>query len=244
LLLSTSDDDPDVEAERVQMLIDRQVDGLLISPCRRTASLAAVAEAADRVPLVQIDRAVDADEFDFVGVDDAEGIRSLVDLVLGSDSRRVAYLGGDVDNWSGEQRHSAFVALAKRHRKRFATEVRLGEFSEGWGHQAATALLAGPQPPDAFVCGNDLIAIGAIAACEAAGLTVGRDVRVSGYDDIALARMCRPPLTTVRQPVDSLSARAVELLLARAADQSRKPQRVLLHTELVVRQSMADESRR
>jgi LacI family transcriptional regulator len=238
LLLSTSDDDPDIEAERVQMLIDRQVDGLLISPCRRSASLPAVAEAAERVPLVQIDRAVDADGFDFVGVDDAEGVRSLVELVLGLRPRRVAYLGGDLDNWSGAKRHAAFVSLARRNRSKFSTEVKLGEFSEAWGHEAATASLAGGNPPDAFICGNDLIAVGAIDACEGAGLVVGREVTVSGYDDIALARMCRPPLTTVRQPVDQLGARAVELLLARTSDRHRRAEQVLLHTELVVRQSM------
>ncbi len=238
LLLSTSDDDPEIEAERVQMLVDHQVDGLLISPCRRLASRPALAEAAERVPLVQIDRAVDAGEFDFVGVDDAEGVGSLVDLVLASHPRRVAYLGGDLDNWSGAKRHAAFVSLARKHRAKFSTEVKLGEFSEAWGRAAATASLAGANPPDAFICGNDLIAVGAIDACEAAGLVVGREVSVSGYDDIALARMCRPPLTTVRQPVDELSARAVELLLARTADRHRKPELVLLRTELVVRQSM------
>lgn len=238
LLLATSDDDPDIEAERVQMLIDHQVDGLLISPCRRTASMTAVTEAAERVPLVQIDRAVDSHEFDFVGVDDAEGVRSLVDLVLALHPRRVAYLGGDLDNWSGAKRHAAFISLAREHRAKFSTEVKLGEFSEAWGHEAATDLLGGPHPPDAFICGNDLIAAGAIDACEAAGLVVGREVGVSGYDDIALARMCRPPLTTVRQPVDKLGERAVELLLARAADKHREPEQVLLQTELVVRQSM------
>ena len=92
LLLSTSEDDPRVEAERVEMLVDRQVDGLLISPCRRTESRAAVVDAAARVPLVQLDRAIDGRALDFVGVDDAQGIRSIVDLVtaIAPDESRIS----------------------------------------------------------------------------------------------------------------------------------------------------------
>ena len=137
LLLSTSEDDPRVEAERVEMLVDRQVDGLLISPCRRTESRAAVVDAAARVPLVQLDRAIDGRALDFVGVDDAQGIRSIVDLVTAIAPGRVAYLGGDVANWSGNKRHAEFVALAGERSRRLKTVVRLGEFSEAWGHTRA-----------------------------------------------------------------------------------------------------------
>lgn len=238
LLLSTSDDDPNIEAERVAMLVDRQVDGLLISPCRRSASTTAVADAATRVPLVQIDRAVDGDAFDFVGVDDADGMRSIVELVSSLSPRRVAYLGGDLNNWSGEKRHAAFVSLTRARRPTLETVTVLGDFSTAWGRSAATDLLSGKNPPDTFVCGNDLIAVGVIEACEAAGLSVPNDIAVSGYDDVALARMCRPPLTTIRQPVDQLSARAVELLLARTTNRHRQTQKILLPTHLVVRQSM------
>jgi LacI family transcriptional regulator len=238
LLLSTSEDDPQVEAERVEMLVDRQVDGLLISPCRRTESKPALVDAAARVPLVQFDRAIEGRSFDFVGVDDSQGIRSIVDLVTGIKPRRVAYLGGDVTNWSGNQRHAAFVALAGERRRQLRTVVRLGEFSERWGHEAALELLSTRWPPDAFVCGNDLIAVGVVEACEELGLSVPGDVVVSGYDDIALSRMCRPPLTTVRQPVGELSARAVAMLLDRAHEPQRRSRRVLLRTDLVIRQSM------
>jgi LacI family transcriptional regulator len=238
LLLSTSEDDPQVEAERVEMLVDRQVDGLLISPCRRSESKDAVVDAAGRVPLVQIDRAIDGRSIDFIGVDDAWGIASIVDLITDMKPRYVAYLGGKLTNWSGNARHAAFRALTSERRRHLRTVIRLGEFSEAWGHEAAIELLSSDKPPDAFVCGNDLIAVGVVEACEELGLNVPSDVVVSGYDDIPLARMCRPPLTTVRQPVDELSARAVELLLDRTREPRRRPRQVLLKTDLVIRNSM------
>ena len=238
LLLSTSDDDPEVEAERVEMLVDRQVDGLLISPCHRSASAAAVIDASRRVPLVQIDRAANGVDCDFVGVDDEEGIRLLVDHARRLGRRRIAYLGGDDRSWSGRERHTAFAKFARRWKSSFTDIIRLGEFSEAWGRVAANEVFALPSPPDAVVCGNDLIAIGVIEECERRGVRVPDDVVVSGYDDIGLASMYRPSLTTVRQPINELTERSIDLLLARAQDHDRAISRVLLGTELVVRQSM------
>lgn len=238
LLLSTSGDDPDVEAERVEMLVDRQVDGLLISPCHRSTSASAVLDASKRVPLVQIDRAVDGVDCDFVGVNDQEGIRLVVAHAALLHRRRVAYIGGDDRSWSGRERHTAFARLAKRWRSSFTHAIRLGEFSEDWGRAAAEDLFALSDPPDAVICGNDLIAVGVIEVCERLGIYVPDEVVVSGYDDIGLARMCRPPLTTVRQPINDLTERAIDLLLTRARDRDRPSKQLLLQTELVVRQSM------
>jgi len=242
LLLSTSDDDPDVEAERVEMLVDRQVDGLLISPCRRSSSAGAVLDASQRLPLVQIDRAVDGLDCDFVGVDDQEGIRFLVEHARLLHRHRLAYVGGDIRSWSGWERHTAFASLARRWKSSFTHVIRLGEFSEEWGRAAAEELFALPAPPDAVVCGNDLIAVGVIEVCNRLGIRVPQDVVVSGYDDISLARMCRPSLTTVRQPINELTERSIDLLLMRARDRDRPAKHLLLPTELVVRQSMPAHS--
>ena len=242
LLLSTSGNDPQVEADRVEMLVDRQVDGLLISPCHRTTSAAAVRDAAKRVPLVQIDRAADGVECDFVGVDDHAGIRSVIDHLVALGCRRVAYVGGNEGSWSGRERHTAFRRLATSLRSSFSSVVLLGEFSEAFGTTAAEELFAAPQPPDAIVCGNDLIAVGVLGACERIGIRVPEDVVVSGYDDIELARMCRPSLTTVRQPINDLTMQGISLLLARLLERDRTPQRVLLQTELIIRQSMPSQN--
>ena len=242
LLLSTSGDDPHVEAERVEMLVDRQVDGLLISPCGRSSSAAAVLDASKRVPLVQIDRAVDGVDCDFVGVDDQEGIRLLVTHAVSLRRRRIAYVGGDERSWSGWKRHTAFVEMARRRRSSFTSVVRLGEFSESWGRTATTELFGLPDPPDAVLCGNDLIAVGVIEACESLGIRVPEDVVVSGYDDIGLAGKYRPSLTTVRQPINEMTEQAIDLLLARARDPDRRASQLLLSTELIVRQSMPAQS--
>jgi LacI family transcriptional regulator len=235
LLLCTSDDDPAVEGQRVEMLVDRRVDGLLVSPCHRVRSATAIEDAARTVPVVELDRGTDGYTGDFVSVDDAAGIQQLVSHLRQTGRRALAFVGGEVTSYSGACRASAFERLepAARSRKR----ILVGHFSEDWGYRAGHTLLSSADRPDAIVCGNDLIAIGVTFAAEELGVRIPEDVAVTGYDDIELARMCRPPLTTVRQPVIELTHRAIDLLIARLHDPDRPPRRVLLPTELVVRAS-------
>lgn len=234
LLLSTCDDDPVVESQRVEMLVDRRVDGLLISPCHLTESAAAIDEAARYIPVVQLDRGTDGYDGDFVAVDDASGIRQAIAHVRAAGRRNLAYIGGNTSNWSGAQRLRAFTdaepGVSKDH-------VLLGEFSEEWGRHSARQILSAPDPPDALICANDLIAVGVITAASELGVRVPEDVMVTGYDDIDLARLCRPALTTVRQPIPELVRQAIDMLLARLDEPHRPATRAFLRTSLIVRAS-------
>ncbi|HUZ51842.1 MAG TPA: substrate-binding domain-containing protein [Streptosporangiaceae bacterium] len=235
LLLSTSDDDPVIEGQRVDMLVDRQVDGLLISPCHLTRSAAAIEDAARHVPVVQLDRGTDHYNGDFVAVDDANGMQQLVAHLRATGRRELAYIGGDGSSWSGAHRLEAFANLEPA-----ATgddRILLGEFSEEWGSRGARMLLSLSNPPDAILCGNDLIAIGVIMAAGELGVRVPEDVAVTGYDDIDLARVCRPAITTVHQPIRELTHQAIDLLLARLEEPDRPATKVLLETRLIVRAS-------
>ena len=100
-------------------------------------------------------------------------------------------------------------------------------------------ILAGPRRelPDAIVCGNDQMAIGAMRELQTAGIRVPADVAVVGFDDIPLSTMLAPPLTTVRQPMRLLGERACARLLQRIADPSLPPRVERLPTELIVRES-------
>ena len=235
LLLATSDYDPSVEGQRVEMLVDRHVDGLLISPCHRARSAAAIEDATRRVPVIEIAGATDNFPGDLVAVDDEDGIRQMVAHLRETGRRNLAFVGSDMTNWSGARRSSAFAVLEPTAKSK--RQVRLGQFSEDWGHEAGRALLSSRHRPDAIVCGNDLIAIGVAAAAEELGMNIPGDVAIGGYDDIELARLSRPSLTTVRQPITELAHRAVDLLFARLGDRLRPLTRILLPNELIVRAS-------
>jgi LacI family transcriptional regulator len=91
--------------------------------------------------------------------------------------------------------------------------------------------------PDALVCANDQMAIGALRTLSARGIRVPDDIAVVGFDDIFPASLCNPPLTTVHQPIRKLGELACDRLISRIADPTLPPRKELLPTELVLRSS-------
>jgi LacI family transcriptional regulator len=114
-----------------------------------------------------------------------------------------------------------------------------GRFTALGGQLAAREILAAPrhEAPDAIVCANDQMAIGAIRERRAAGIRVPADISVTGFDDVYLGALLTPPLTTVHQPMRLLGERACAMLLERIAEPGL-PRRVeRLPTKLVIRES-------
>ncbi len=213
LFLCDSRQDPKVEQDQLRSLIARKVDGIIISPCHGSESAAAVQAAAETIPLVQLDRRVADTSTDWVGVDDHEAMRLLLEHLHAAGARSAAFVSSAMTNSSTELRLAGFKRQVERLAMRTREEwVRLGEYSVAWGRSATASLLDGDELPDAIVCADDLIAIGALRTCHARGVAVPGDVQITGYDDIDFADLVDPALTTIRQPCDRIAAEAVRLL--------------------------------
>jgi len=91
--------------------------------------------------------------------------------------------------------------------------------------------------PTAVACVSDLIAIGAMNAAAAAGLAVGLDIAVTGYDDTPMADFLHPPLTSIRQPIPQVGEHVVDLLLKQINGEEIAEKKILLSPELIVRAS-------
>jgi LacI family transcriptional regulator len=91
--------------------------------------------------------------------------------------------------------------------------------------------------PDAVFAAGDTTAQGALQAIQEAGLRVPDDIAIVGFDDLDIATQMTPKLTTIRQPVQQKGATAASLLIDKIEERANGPQRVLLPTELVIRQS-------
>jgi LacI family xylobiose transport system transcriptional regulator len=122
--------------------------------------------------------------------------------------------------------------------------VRRGHFWFQEGLRLAEELLSQSPRPTGIVCGNDLQALGVYEAARRAGLRIPEDLSVVGFDDIAVARWCAPPLTTVRQPFAEMGETAARILLALVAGTAPAQSRVELGTTLVVRDSTAAPAKR
>lgn len=112
-----------------------------------------------------------------------------------------------------------------------------GDFSQPSGFQQAQRLLQHKEPPTAIVASNDVMAFGAMDAAKAIGLSIGQDISIVGFDDIAMASQTYPPLTTVRQPMAAMGETALELLVTLLEGRAALTMRRDLPTELIIRES-------
>jgi LacI family transcriptional regulator len=240
LILCNTEDLPEREASYLAVLRERQVDGLLIASSRMgNATITGLRR--DRFPFVLLNRSARAAADLAVLVDNKAGAEAVVAHLAGLGHLRVAHIAGPSTTTTGAERGAGFIAAARANG--LATDRRLlieaEAFSEAAGYTAARALLAREDRTTAIFAANDLIAIGALAAVREAGLRVPHDISIVGFNDIPLAGLLEPALTTVRVPQLEMGQRAAELLVARLEGRQHGPGRVILPTTLIVRASSA-----
>ena len=189
--------------------------------------------ALRRIPLVVWGARLPHQLYCTVGSDNVQGGRTATDHLFEQGARRIAFLG-DTTLPEIAQRHDGYV---QAHQARGTDcDPRLScpvPFADRALDTEIGSLLKLAKPVDAIFAGSDLLAISAIAALLRQGRRVPDDVAVVGYDDIALARYCQPPLTTVRQPIEAAGKTLVDALMAQLAGE--RPKSVQLPTELVQR---------
>jgi LacI family transcriptional regulator len=152
--------------------------------------------------------------------------------------RRIATITGLLDKRPGAERLRGYRAEMQSLGLAYRDEyVAYGDFYVESGHGAMTRLLTLDEPPTAVVAASDLMALGAIRAVAAAGLSVPEDVSIVGFDDIQLAGHVHPPLTTLRQDKAGLGLEAGRALMALIDGQTDLPEAVTLPVELIVRGS-------
>lgn len=190
-----------------------------------------------RMPLVNFGRPAGDEPCVYVGADNEQGARLAVTHLIQHGHTRIAYLGGPADSTASVERLASFQSVMTAEGIDMPPEyVIAGLYTEQSGYEGVQHMLALEPRPTAFVAASDAMAIGAIAALRQAGLRVPDDMAVVGFDDIALASLCQPPLTTIRQPIRDMGYTAVQKLLALIEGRSHVSSQVF-PAELVVRQS-------
>jgi LacI family transcriptional regulator len=149
-----------------------------------------------------------------VRIDNRAASRAVTELLIAKGRRRIAVIAGPQDHSDGVERlEGSREALAAHGLPLADDHVIEGRFTFESGLEATERLLDLAEPPDAIVAANDDMAAAALWTAHRRGLTLPRDLAVTGFDDTLLATRVWPPLTTVRQPIDRMTARALDLLL-------------------------------
>ena len=218
-----------------EMVIDlaARVDGMVV--LGRTVDDHVIADlVAKGLPVVVIARDP-IDGVDSVNAENESSAESLGDHLVAHGHRRFAFLGDVASSPDMFQRWTGLQRSLHTHGVPTPMLVRCSYDEEG-GRAAAAELLR-HQAPEALVCANDEIALGAVSAAEAIGLRVPDDLAVTGWDDVMAARHSRPGLTTVQQPMRQLGAWAARRLHDRLGGDTSAPCHEVLRTQLVVRAS-------
>jgi LacI family transcriptional regulator len=242
IVISSSEDDPELERQEIEQLIARQVDVLLIASAQRSPRSFAYIEQ-QRVPYVLIDRAIAGLKASFVGIDDtAAGVLATRHLIE-QGCRRIAHIRGPDVSTAVGRLEGYRSALAAAHRKPLAGHiVTVGSSAdhrgERGGHACMRELLNHKSRPDGIFCFNDPIAMGAMWAILEAGLRIPEDIAVVGCGNLSYSDFLRIPLSSIDQDSQQLGERAAEiaLQLARGAKQTRPKCKIIAPT-LVVRAS-------
>ncbi len=215
-----------------------KVDGILIG--EGFVASRYIERLAARIPVVVIAGTPGERAADVVAADNFSGSVAIINhLIAEHGRRRLFYIDGPPDSPDSSQRRRALDHVLRGHPHCQLIGSAPGNFSVRSGEQAGEGLLAAHPAalPDAVVCANDQMAIGALRAFAAAGVRVPDQIALVGFDDIYPARLVDPPLTTVRQPMRLLGERACARLLDRIASPAQSPAVELLPTELVLRAS-------
>lgn len=240
-LIANTDNDPARELADIEAMRARQVDGLITATAHLSNDIA-IEDA--RLPVVLVNRRMEAGTRPSVVADDRLGIKLAVDHLVGLGHRRIAHLAGPQDLSTGYLRLQGFREALAEAGVEYDPDLVLAAsaFVESEGQRLCNELLDRGLEVTAILAANDLMALGCYDAFVARGIECPRELSVVGYNDMPFAAWFDPPLTTVHLPQYEIGVRAAELLLEHLRDPDAEPTQVLLEPTLTVRGSTAPPS--
>jgi LacI family transcriptional regulator len=246
LLLMSTGENHDKEVAAVRTMLGQQVAGLILVPLQQNVDLAHLRVLrSTHFPHVFISPPISELEGSYVYNDDYGGAVAAVQYLLARGYQRVGFATGPTTSASALERQRGYAhALGQAGIPTGRQWVLAGGATIEEGKALGRYLLSllahgagGQQPPDALICYNDLLAIGALVELHRHGYEVPRDLALVGFDNIEVTEALNPPLTTVSVPRYDIGLRAVQLLFAHIADSQRPCSAVSLPTRLVMRSS-------
>lgn len=228
--------EPEYERRTIQQIVSAgMIDGVIVASAL-TDDAVIDAVRMRHIPFVLVGRHPIHNDITYVDVDNRMSSRDAVLHLLRLGHRRIATIAGPLNMIGGMDRLAGYRdALKSRGLLADEKLIAEGDFGEESGYRAMRELL--PNAPDAVFVASDTMALGAMRALREAGKKIPDDIAVVGYDDMPFAAHTEPPLTTVRQPIHRAGFVAAETLMDLIQEHDAAPRRVILPTELVIRES-------
>lgn len=213
VIIGNADERPEQQDHHVRTLLDRRIDGLLVSPADGESPLLLdVARAG--TPMVFVDRWIPGVDIPVVRADGHRAIQDLVAHLHALGHRRLAIIAGPAATTTGNERVEAFREAMRAHGLALPDAyIGQGDFQADSGRRATEHFLSLPEPPEIVFAADNLMALGALDAIRANGLRVPEDIGIAAFDDIPWFVHTGPPITAIAQPTGDLGRAAVRALV-------------------------------
>ncbi|HEU0221137.1 MAG TPA: LacI family DNA-binding transcriptional regulator [Paracoccaceae bacterium] len=236
-VIANTDENPRIQAQVIASMIEHGVSGFLLSPTYvdEPAALENIRRAA--IPTMQVLRLVDTrtDLFPFASLDYATGSRLAARHLVDLGARRIAFVGGLQDRPVTTERMSGYLAVMAE--EGLEPVVFSGRPSRAFGRDMALRLAQSRPELEAAICFSDLVALGMLSGFAQAGVRVGVDFRLVGFDDIEECALTWPQLSSVRCDVASFGRRSAEAMLGWLETGEQPPAIHRAPVELIARHS-------
>jgi LacI family transcriptional regulator len=239
VLLCNSEGDLRLEREYIEDLVAHRVEGLLLAPASDRSRSSILSLLRGGFPLVLIDRALPDADCDLIVSDNAQGARRLIEHLIAIGHREIAHVSDAEDTSTGRERLRGYSEALEAAGIPFQPELvirttvdRIG------GYRAAQEILARDPLPTAIFAVNNMTAVGTMEALRERNLSVPKDMGLVCFDDVEHLAVLSPILTVIDQPAETFGSLGVQLLLERMTGKANsRPRRIILQTDLIVRQS-------
>ncbi|QDG79361.1 LacI family DNA-binding transcriptional regulator [Labrenzia sp. PHM005] len=237
LLVASSSYRPDLEEDQIRTLTARGADALLLIGYDRDPQIYEFLEKR-RIPTVLTWAADRTGKHLSIGFDNRNAMKALANEVIAKGHRTLGYISAETATNDRARERVEGVWDAMRAADIDPASLRLVEttYSIENGEAAFEKLMADDNPPTAVMCGNDVLAVGALRAATAQNLRVPEDVAITGFDDIELASVAPIPLTTVHVPHRRMGQLAAQALIDTL--NGLKPESVELPTSICRRNTL------
>lgn len=239
VILCNTDENEAKQAQYVDVLIRKRMDGFLLAPARSTPDPIHKIQKQANAPVVVLDRRIAGAEVDLVCGDSYGGSYALTRYLLDLGHRQIGVLSGPQTVSTAAERVAGYVAALQETGVELCSElIQYGEYTVESGYAMMRQLLCAASQPTAIFATNNFIAIGALQQLREAGLRVPADISLVGFDDLPMSWNTEPFLTVAVQPAYEIGQQAANLLIDRITQQdTSEPREIILPAELVIRQS-------
>lgn len=195
------------------------------------------------LPLVFVDSKMDYKNCKYVCIDNEKAMHDMITYLINNGHTKIAFMIGSMNSFSTDERYKGYLKALQEYQIPLDQELIIqGDYVIRQGYKAMGKLLARNKEFTAIACCNDLMAIGALEMLEKCNIKVPEQISVVGFDNIDMAKVIRPKLTTVAQPSYEMGRKSANILIDIIEGKESKRKNEVLNTKIIIRDSVKNIS--